>query len=407
MKATSIFFKNFKLILGGVLIIQVISVAIYWFLVGKPLALKASAQFVSEMAIVKDKSGYPKAKSSVVWRPIARFVGQKLQEKYQSPIELLKVEENNSIVYFYRIKKTKHIAKLSLNQLDFYSPQAIILSILLVLSASFIIAWMIARKIAIPIHQINRYIQKIGSNSTEIKPNGSNILELDDLISQINWMQGRINLLLHNNQLNYAGFSHDLKTPVTQINLALELIKSEIADKRYTQIKTSLIQLNNRIDDFILQSKTLMAEKKKSIFLSEFILQLVNDLQDNNAQNKINFSCLINKETQTNVFVNRLYRIIENLLKNAQTHGQTTVEIILDKTQSKQVCIYIKDKGEITNNKIAELNNMYQKFWQNLETKTPHAIGTLICHQLVFQSNWKIKYKKNTPKGLSVQITLT
>jgi len=379
------------------------SVSIYWFLVGKPLAIKASAQIITELEL--QSPVVFENKSNFIWRPIARLIKKRVEEKYQSEVLLSKHIKAGNIYYVFSIANQSQIYILPLNHLDFYSPQAMLASILLVLALSLITAWLIARKISVPIQKINVQIKNIGSTQQPKAPAYCDIVELDELIKQVHWMQSRINQLLHNNLLNYAAFSHDLKTPITQIGIALELIKADVSEQKYRQIKNSLQQLNQRINGFIKQSKSGIQEQEKNISLSDFLCQFVNDFKQNYENRRLKLT--INKTTSNNcdIYVNRLYRILENLLKNALMHTNSDIEISLHQ-DNYRTKISISDWGSIAEASIAKLNNSYEDFWQKLDPMNAHSIGILTCHQLAFQSNWKVLFKKNSPKGLVAQLII-
>ncbi len=63
-----------------------------------------------------------------------------------------------------------------------------------------------------------------GIETPNLKPSGSS--EVRGLISDFNNMQNNINSTLDNQRNMLAGISHDLKTPLTRINLMIEELEN-------------------------------------------------------------------------------------------------------------------------------------------------------------------------------------
>ena len=92
-----------------------------------------------------------------------------------------------------------------------------------------------------------------GIETPNLKPSGSS--EVRGLISDFNNMQNNINSTLDNQRNMLAGISHDLKTPLTRINLMIEELENlELKDSIYRNISEMNLMLNHYLD-FIKNEK--------------------------------------------------------------------------------------------------------------------------------------------------------
>jgi two-component system osmolarity sensor histidine kinase EnvZ len=92
-----------------------------------------------------------------------------------------------------------------------------------------------------------------GIETPNLKPSGSS--EVRGLISDFNNMQNNINSTLDNQRNMLAGISHDLKTPLTRINLMIEELENlELKDSIYKNISEMNLMLNHYLD-FIKNEK--------------------------------------------------------------------------------------------------------------------------------------------------------
>ena len=111
-----------------------------------------------------------------------------------------------------------------------------------------------------------------GIETPNLKPTGSS--EVRGLIRDFNNMQNNINSTIDNQRNMLAGISHDLKTPLTRINLMIEELNDlDLKDSISKNISDMNIMLNHYLD-FIKNEKN---ENLYELETKKFIEELNNN----------------------------------------------------------------------------------------------------------------------------------
>src|SRR6056300_1391938 len=144
-----------------------------------------------------------------------------------------------------------------------------------------------------------------GIDTPNLKPTGSS--EVRGLISDFNNMQNNINSTLDNQRNMLAGISHDLKTPLTRINLMIEELENlELKDSIYRNISEMNLMLNHYLD-FIKNEKN---ENLDDVPTDSLIEDLSN--------NYLNIKILKNESSVVLIRKSQISRALINILDNAK-----------------------------------------------------------------------------------------
>ncbi len=154
--------------------------------------------------------------------------------------------DNNLVRYYYLIPR-KRVETKTVSGFFLWT---IAISIMLSLISYFFIKRQIQplKRLGIITRSFGR-----GVETPNLKPTGSS--EVRGLISDFNNMQDNINSTIDNQRNMLAGISHDLKTPLTRINLMIEELNDlDLKDSISKNISDMNIMLNHYLD-FIKNEK--------------------------------------------------------------------------------------------------------------------------------------------------------
>ena len=227
-----------------------------------------------------------------------------------------------------------------------------------------------------------------GIDTPNLKPTGSS--EVRGLISDFNNMQNNINSTFENQRNMLAGISHDLKTPLTRINLMIEeLNNEEIKSSISKNISEMNIMLNHYLD-FI--------KNEKNENLDETIADnLIQDI----TYNYQNISILRNDSKKVLIRKNQVKRALINILDNANKFAEN---IYLSSTiQSDNWLISVEDDGPGTNLTEEQLVRPFVKGSEQLNQGT--GLGLSIVQKLIKLNNGELKFGKSNYGGLKVTIS--
>ena len=227
-----------------------------------------------------------------------------------------------------------------------------------------------------------------GVDTPNLKPTGSS--EVRGLISDFNNMQNNINSTFENQRNMLAGISHDLKTPLTRINLMIEeLNNEEIKSSISKNISEMNIMLNHYLD-FIKNEKN---ENLDETIADNLIQDITNNYQ--------NISILRNDSKKVLIRKNQVKRALINILDNANKFAEN---IYLNSSiQSDNWLISIEDDGPGTNLTEEQLVRPFVKGSEQLNQGT--GLGLSIVQKLIKLNNGELKFGKSNYGGLKVTIS--
>jgi two-component system osmolarity sensor histidine kinase EnvZ len=227
-----------------------------------------------------------------------------------------------------------------------------------------------------------------GVDTPNLKPTGSS--EVRGLISDFNNMQNNINSTFENQRNMLAGISHDLKTPLTRINLMIEELNNEdIKSSISKNISEMNIMLNHYLD-FIKNEKN---ENLDETIADNLIQDITNNYQ--------NISILRNDSKKVLIRKNQVKRALINILDNANKFAEN---IYLSSTiQSDNWLISVEDDGPGTNLTEEQLVRPFVKGTEQLNQGT--GLGLSIVQKLIKLNNGELKFGKSNYGGLKVTIS--
>ena len=283
--------------------------------------------------------------------------------------------------YYYLIPKKRIETKTVLGFFLWTIAISIILSI---------ISYFFIKKQIQPLKRLGIITKSFGRGieTPNLKPSGSS--EVRGLINDFNNMQNNIKSTFENQRNMLAGISHDLKTPLTRINLMIEdLNNEEIKSAISKNISEMNIMLNHYLD-FI--------KNEKNENLDEVITDILIYEATNNYQN---ISFLSNDSKKVLIRKNQVKRVLINVLDNANKFAKN---IYLNSTfQNDSWLIIIEDDGPGTNLTEEQLTKPFFKGPQQLNQGT--GLGLSIVQKLIKLNNGELKFEKSIYGGLKVTIS--
>lgn len=230
-----------------------------------------------------------------------------------------------------------HFNEAKLSPLTFY--------LLVIAILSVIGGWIFAKQQDKPLKALEK--AAIGVSKEEY-PEALPLIGSTEIIrvtSAFNQMSENMRQLQQDRALLTAGVSHDLRTPLTRIRLASEMMEDEYFKEG---IINDIEDMNNIIDQFISYVRQDRDRKMELIQLNQLIKDIVQaeTLRNNHIEMDLS-PC-----PEILLIDIAIKRLITNLLENALRYGNGWIKISSQQTE-KQVGFCIEDNGHgIDENKI-------------------------------------------------------
>jgi two-component system osmolarity sensor histidine kinase EnvZ len=176
---------------------------------------------------------------------------------------------------------------------------------------------LLARQITRPLTRLGAEVEQIGRGQLPHPLPETGPRELVIFVRQFNRMVVQIQELLANRTTLLAGISHDLRTPIARMQLALEMLAQQPDPKLALRLQQDLEQMNQLIGQTLDLARNLEAGARDRVDLTDLIDGLVLAQRRGGAELawRAEGPCL------AEVNVNALERILTNLLENALRYG--------------------------------------------------------------------------------------
>jgi two-component system osmolarity sensor histidine kinase EnvZ len=216
------------------------------------------------------------------------------------------------------------------------------LFILYMVGSSFIligIAVLFLRNQVRPIERLARAADSFGKGRAvpDFKPYGA--LEVRRAAQAFITMRERIERHVTQRTEMLAGVSHDLKTPLTRLKLAMAMMPN--GDAEITSMRADVAEMEHMLDEYLAFARGEGGEESVATDLGE----LVRDAAVAAAKARQRDGVAVNAPEHVTVSVKRagLRRVLSNLLDNALKHGsKVTVSLQRDE---RMVEIAVEDNG--------------------------------------------------------------
>ena len=402
----SLLVRSVYLITIPIVLVQIIGIIIFYEL-HWDLVLKRSAQSISnEIKILEMKKDSPSIDNYANTLQIIRtdnldfskteevsnwIFKKRMKNSLNQLSGNFEVLQNQTHFIFFDKKKLEFFYLVPKKRVETKTVGGFFLWTIAVSIILSLISYLFIKKQIQPLKRLGIITRSFGRGieTPNLKPTGSS--EVRGLIKDFNNMHNNINSTLDNQRNMLAGISHDLKTPLTRINLMIEEINSETLKNSISQNISEMNIMLNHYLDFIKNEKN---ENLDEINTSDFISNL--------TQNYPKLQILNNNSNQIFIRKNQITRAIMNILDNADKFAEKIFisSNILNNTWK----IEIEDNGPGTNLSQEQLIRPFVKGSDQLNQGT--GLGLSIVQKLIKLNNGELNFQKSSHGGLKVTVIL-
>ncbi|CAA6824746.1 MAG: Two-component sensor histidine kinase [uncultured Thiotrichaceae bacterium] len=244
-----------------------------------------------------------------------------------------------------------------------------------------------------------------GKKLAPIPESGPN--ELATLTTSFNDMMQQIHQLMENRTILLAGISHDLRTPITRMKLALEMLGDKPDPSLIESMRNDLDEMAELIGRTMEMAKGFEVgnEEGQDVDLSVFIEQLIAQYQTEEGKEIDMNSGTFCSHTLNTV---ALRRVLTNLLENALHYGGDEVIQVFCECVSDKYVVQICDKG--IGIPIDKREAVFQPFYR-LEASRNKAtggsgLGLAIVKQLCKANGWHVQLLPKQDGGTIAQLEI-
>ena len=201
-----------------------------------------------------------------------------------------------------------------------------------------------------------------------------------------------------------AQLSHDIKTPITSIQVTVEgildgVIKEEERLHYLTTIGRQTERLNKLVEELDVltlnaQPQDIADEEVEDVFLDQLLIESMSEFQLQIEQEERDVYIQVKPESaKIKSYYDKLSRILVNLLNNAFKYSEpgTRIEVIAQLTE-EELTISVKDEGQgILPEDLEKIFNRLYRVETSRNMKTGgHGLGLAIARELAHQLGGEI-----------------
>jgi two-component system osmolarity sensor histidine kinase EnvZ len=260
-------------------------------------------------------------------------------------------------------------------------------------------AALLARRVTKPLERLSAAAEQVAQGFSPRPLPETGPRELACLARQFNHMSRQVRELLANRTLLLAGISHDLRTPLTRLRLALEMLPRDAAWRDLTErMERDLEEMNGLLDQAAELGRSLGRGEPRWVDLAP----LIGDLCQGNPRLRREGPESCHRLLDPLV----VRRILGNLIENALSYSAGEVEVRLDCRPPTE--IRVMDRG--TGIPAAELEAVFRPFYR-LESSRSRAtggsgLGLAVCQQLAQANGFQLRLAPRPGGGLVARLGL-
>jgi two-component system sensor histidine kinase CpxA len=241
--------------------------------------------------------------------------------------------------------------------------------------------------------------------------------EFDALVRSFNHMAERLESLVNAQKLLLRDVSHELRSPLARLSVALELSRED-ADSTMTTHLDRIERETGRLNQLIGQLLTLSSmeaveslDKLEAVSLKQLLEEMTPDATYEAQQRDASVNLRVEGECIVEGRRDLLYRAIENVVRNAMryTEAGTEVEIRLHSDlHNRMAVVEVNDRGPGIPE--SELATIFRPFYRVDSARSAQTggvgVGLAIAERAVRLHNGNIRASNRPGGGTSIQICL-
>lgn len=227
--------------------------------------------------------------------------------------------------------------------------------------------------------------------------------ELVSLAQNFNTMAREIAALMANRTTLLAGISHDLRTPLARMRLAVELMPDDVPLDLKERLERNLVAMDNLIGD-ALQFAKGAGESPQRVRVGPWLRELMASQEE-----PVNVRIDVDDQLQLPLAIGALQRVIDNLLSNALQHASdVSLFARLAPDDARCVLISVEDAGPGIPEEFR--TKVFQPFYRLDQSRSQSTggsgLGLAIVAQLCQSHGWRVAIDESSRGGASVEISI-
>jgi two-component system osmolarity sensor histidine kinase EnvZ len=276
-------------------------------------------------------------------------------------------------------------------------------TMLLSLGAALLMAFMaaawLARRAVGPLARLEQAAAGVGRGEVPEMLPETGPRELAALARRFNAMARQVRDLLAARTTLLAGVSHDLRTPLARMRVALALLEKRPTPKLFARLEADIEEMDRLIGNVLDLARGLASEGSSDIDLRALLQELAG------SDGRV---AVRSPELRVQAPALALRRAVGNLVDNARRYGGGTDIDLVAESWAGEVRIGVLDRGPgIPDDQRAAVFEPFHRIDAARSPATGGAgLGLAIVRQLAEANRWRVELKERPGGGLEAWLAL-
>lgn len=269
---------------------------------------------------------------------------------------------------------------------------------LLSLLGAYVIAVRINRPLSFLVKAADRISQ--GDQPPRLPEEGAN--EMREVLRTFNEMAEALARLDSERNLLLAGVSHDLRTPLARLRLAVEMLPSEVGEATRDGMVQDIADMDNIINQFLDFVRGVEGEPAQMVEVNE----LLTSLADRHARAGRNVELNLSSDYKVPMRPMAMHRLIGNLIDNAFAYGKGRVTVTT-KITAGYIVISVLDNGPgIPAAHMTRLLRPFERMDSARGNEGGSGLGLAIADRIAKLHKGKLELFNRPQGGLEARLSL-
>ena len=338
--------------------------------------------------------------------PYLRFIEDELVKRTEAPVTIT-TKEHAGTWYCADTPTGEQPIRVCFprSRLGASPPMAALLVIIAGAIAILLTSLLLVRRLTDPLARLSAATSVIKRGEVPALLPETGPRELVELTRNFNTMGRELGELLENRTTLLAGISHDLRTPLTRMRLALELLAPDTENKPLIdRLQRNMEEMDHLISYTLELARGLEFHEMEEVDLREFVDGIVGEYRQSDKaidwEPKDCCYCMIDSLA--------LRRILTNLIDNAICYGGSAPVTVQCHCDAENVFIQVLDRGEgIPESDIEAVFRPFHRLESSRSRRTGGSgLGLSIARQLADPRGWSIDLSARDGGGTEARIQI-
>lgn len=356
---------------------------------------------LADKHVLKLRATMPPAGQTPLHGPYLYFLEEALAERTHGRCDLVAALIDDQLWYWVSLPSGDGSLAVGLphDRIGTQPVSTVLFSLAVALIMALVAAAWLARRAVGPLARLEQAATRVGRGEVpELLPE-TGPRELAALARRFNAMARQVRELLAARTTLLAGVSHDLRTPLARMRVALALLESHPTPKLFMRLEADIEEMDRLIGNVLDLARGLASEAPVDVDLRGLLNELAG------GDGRVTLRC---PEMRLSAPPVALRRAVGNLVDNARRHGGEAPIDLVAEAWPGEIRIGILDRGPGIPED--QLGAVFEPFHRIDDARSPATggagLGLAIVRQLAEANHWRIQLGPRAGGGLEVWLTL-